>query len=264
MSNFHFFPKKSLGQVFLKKRSVLQKIIKEGEIEENDIVLEIGAGLGNLTMELERKVKIVFAIEKDAKVVNVLREKFKNSKKVKIIEGDAREILPKISENLKGYKIVANIPYYLTSFLFRQIFELKNKPKLMVLLVQKEVAERVVAKPPKSTFLGMMISFFAEAKIVGFVSKNCFWPKPKVDSAILKLTLKEKEEEKEILKLIKMGFTFPRKKLANNLATGLKLKKECVENLLKSCKIKVDARAENLTLKDWKCLFEKLKNEKKI
>lgn len=264
MSNEKFFPKKSLGQNFLRDKNILKKIIEAGEIEKKDTILEIGAGFGNLTEELKKRAKKILAIEKDKRLVKVLKEKFKDSQNIEIIEGDVRDVLELITEKLGDYKIIGNIPYYLTSFLLRKIFELEHKPKLIVFLVQKEVAQRIVAKPPKMNLLALSVQFFGKPEILHYVSKNCFWPKPKVDSAILRVKMKEKipENPELFFRVVKAGFLHPRKKLSKNLEKGLKLNKEFVENLLKSCKIKVEERAENLTFEDWLKIKEKLELEK--
>jgi 16S rRNA (adenine1518-N6/adenine1519-N6)-dimethyltransferase len=256
LREYKVFPSKKLGQNFLIDKNILEKIINTAEIKKEDKILEIGAGIGNLTKELAKKAKKVTAVEKDKKMVEILKEELKNFKNVEIVEGDIRDLLKEISEKLKNYKIVANIPYYLTSRLLRKIFELKRKPKLIVLMVQKEVAQRIVAQPPKMNLLAISVQFFARVKIVHYVSRNCFFPRPKVDSAIIKI-LPQKPPLKEIdlfFKIVKAGFLHPRKKILKNFNKGLKLEKEKVKNWLNSCKIEEERRAESLGMKDWICL----------
>jgi len=252
LKKYKIFPSKRLGQNFLIDGNILRKIVETAEIENEDKILEIGAGIGNLTKELAKRAKKVIAVEKDKRMIEILREELKDFKNVEIIEGDIRDLLKEISEKLKDYKIVANIPYYLTSNLLRRIFDLERKPKLIVLMVQKEVAQRICQKD-KMNLLAISVQFFAEPKIVHYVSKNCFFPKPKVDSAIIKILPKEPPlKEKDLFfKIVKAGFLHPRKKISKNLEKGLKLKKEEVKSLLKNCGIDEEKRAENLSLKEW-------------
>lgn len=249
---YKFSPSKKLGQVFLTDQNILKKIEQATMLKKEDTVLEIGAGFGNLTQVLAQKAKKVIAVEKDKKMVEILKEKFKDFKNVEILEGDVRDLLESVTQNLKDYKIVGNIPYYLTSNLIRRILELKNKPKVIILMVQKEVAERIVARK-KLNLLAISVAFYAKAKIFHFVSKNCFFPRPKVDSAILQIFPQTPlfENEKIFFKIVKAGFLHKRKKILKNLERGLKLNKEEVKELLKNCKIEETKRAEDLSLKDW-------------
>src|SRR3989344_7110696 len=196
-----------LGQHFLKNKAKLKKIIDALELKDGDIVVEVGPGHGELTQEIQKskipeteqvrygagknqsanwrtKIKII-AIEKDINLVKFLKEKFSKDKNIEIIEGDAlKEIKNQISKIkitnqnskiIKNLKIVGNIPYYITGYLLRILGELENKPSLIVLTIQKEVAQRVCAKPPKMNLLAASIQFWAEPKIIGSVSKKDFW-----------------------------------------------------------------------------------------
>ena len=222
---------RKLGQVFLKNQKISQKIVKELEIKKGEIVVEIGPGTGFLTQELILSNEKIIAIEKDPKLIGYLKEKFANNKNLILIEGDIREILKeeKIQEIIqskdynKGYKIVGNIPYYLTSYLLRLLMELENKPKLVVLMVQKEVAQRIAAQPPKMNLLSVLTQFYFQPKIIQIVKKGNFSPPPKVDSAIIKLTPWKNQYnsnpklEKTFIQLVKAGFAQPKKTLINNL-----------------------------------------------
>jgi len=208
---------------------------------------------------LAKEAKKVIAIEKDKRMVEILKRELKNLDNVEIIEGDAREKIEEIAKKIeKNYKIVANIPYYLTSFLIRKILELKNKPKLIVLMVQKEVAQRICAKPPKMNLLAVSVQFYAKPKIVSFVSKKSFWPRPKVDSAILKIIPKKilwnAEFEDLFFKIVKAGFSQPRKQLINNLSKKLGIDKMEIKEWLLKMKISTKERAEALKIKDWRAL----------
>ncbi len=251
MRSLNIKPKKSLGQNFLVNQGVLDKIVEGAEVGPEDVVLEIGPGTGNLTLKLAKKAKRVIAIEKDRRLIEELREKFKNTN-VEIVEDDVLKL--KI-ENLKldNYKIVANIPYYITSNLLRTVFEKWPKPKLVVLTVQKEVAQRIMAKPPHMNLLALSVQFYSSPTIIGYVSKGSFRPTPKVDSAIIKIIpKKDTPANKDIFfKLIKAGFAGKRKQLANNLSKKLDLPKDKVIGVLKESGLDEKARAENLSLDKW-------------
>src|SRR3990167_9050292 len=188
-----------LGQHFLINKKKIEKIIEALDLKSGDVVVEIGPGKGALTIPLcENCQKLgckIIAVEKDKDLADDLKNKIYDlglDKNIEIIEGDALKTLPRLIHNselrIKNYKIVGNIPYYITGYLLRILGELENKPSLIVLTIQKEVAQRVCAKPPKMNLLAASIQFWAEPKIIGSVSKKDFWPIPKVDSAIIKLT----------------------------------------------------------------------------
>lgn len=226
-----FYAKKSLGQNFLINQGILDKIVTAAELSKDEIVVEIGPGTGNLTVKLSEKAGKVIAIEKDYRLIERLQEKFKNTN-VEIIEGDALKIdietlvnvpLSKASGNWK-YKVVGNIPYYITSNLLKTIFESASwrmaRPKLIVLTVQKEVAQRIVVRPPYMNLLALSVQLYSEPKIIGYISKGSFRPMPKVDSAIIKLVPNlntDVESVKKILTLAKRAFAGKRKQLKNTL-----------------------------------------------
>lgn len=256
-------PSKGLGQNFLVSENAYEKIIKAVEIERGEQVVEIGPGLGTLTKYLATAGAQVTAVEKDRKLISFLETEFKDQK-VKIIEGDALIIDPAdlgILEN--NYKIAANIPYYITSRLIRNILELWPRPKLVIILVQREVAERIIAKPPHMNLLAISVQYFSEPKIISMVPRGSFYPMPKVDSAIIKLVpraqkLGHNEEIKQIFRIVKIGFASKRKKLLNNLSTGLKIDKKEVESTLIKLSIDPKVRPENLTISQWHELAKNL------
>jgi 16S rRNA (adenine1518-N6/adenine1519-N6)-dimethyltransferase len=261
LKKYKISPKRWLGQNFLISKNVLRKIVETAEISKKDTILEIGPGIGNLTIELAKRAKKVIAVEKDKRMIEILKENLKDFKNVKIVQGDILKLEPR-SYTLKTYKVVANIPYYLTSRLIRKFLESEAKPKSMVLMVQKEVAQRICAKPPKMNLLAVSVQFYAKPKIISFVPKNCFWPKPKVDSAILKISnLKTRNSKlKELFfKIVKAGFSQPRKQLINNLSKGLKIKKEKIKKWLLKNGVKPEKRAENLTVNEWLKLTKSFK-----
>ena len=252
-----------MGQNFLINQGILDKIIQAVEVEPEDIIIEVGPGTGNLTEKLAKKADQVIAIEKDRRLIELLKEKFKDSN-IEIVEGDALEVdignllLSSISlayGRKVNYKVVGNIPYYITSNLLRTIFEKWPKPKLIVLTVQKEVAKRIVAKPPDMNLLALSVQFYSSPEIIGYVSKGSFRPMPKVDSAIIKLTPHATqhaiEETERFFKLIKAGFSGKRKQLINNLVKNFGIMRENLLKIFEKTGLEPDIRAENLSLNQW-------------
>ena len=222
-----------LGQNFLKSKSIVDKIIQTADLKKSDTVLEVGPGRGILTEELIKHADKVLAVEKDKELVEVLKEKFsaeggsayggKDCDNLEIISGDILKIDHwKLFENyklkIKNFKIVANIPYYITSYFLRKFLETEHQPTTMVLMVQKEVAERIMAKPPKMNLLAISVQVYGEPKIIAPVSKGHFSPSPKVDSAIIKISNISHKffnegsstsfiDEKDFFELVKKGFS---------------------------------------------------------
>ena len=240
--------KKSLGQIFLINKDKIRKIVANLDLQKNDLVIEVGPGHGELTEKIrnERLDIRIIAIEKDKELAVDLKNKFKNCKNIEVIEGDALKILADLINNLpaspklplrqrseasqrgerpttNNYKIVGNIPYYITGYLLRIIGELKNKPSLTVLTIQKEVAQRICVKPPKMNLLAASVQFWAEPKIVDYILKKDFRPAPNVDSAIIKLATREIKyaiRDKKYYDFIKILFKQPRKTILNNLLSA--------------------------------------------
>lgn len=259
LKKYNIYPSKKLGQNFLINKKVYRKIIKAANLQKKDFVLEIGPGIGNLTRELAQTVKRVIAVEKDLKMAEILKETLKNYKNVEIIFGDILKIKNWKFKN-KKFKLVANLPYYIVSPVIRRFLEEKNPPKEMILMVQKEVAQRICASPPDMNLLAVSVQVYAEPKILSYVSKNSFWPRPKVDGAIIKITpygkksmnIKFLSRKKNLLfKIVRAGFSQPRKQILNNLAVGLNLNKEIIKSWLSKNNIQPIQRAETLTVGDW-------------
>jgi len=258
-------PEKYLGQRFILSKKALNKIIAAAEIKKNDTIIEIGPGLGTLTQELAKTGAKIIAIEKDPKMINILGETLAGYKNIKIIQADARNLW--VSETYKfgdkmgtivmkeeDYKIVANLPYNVATFLIHQWLELKKPPESMVLMIQKEVAQRICAKPPKMNLLSVSVRFYADAKIIDYVPAKAFWPKPKVDSAIIEIIPKKKQPQKTrraFFAVVKAGFSQPRKQLLGNLAKKLKFPREKLIEIFKDLNISERVRAENLSLEQW-------------
>jgi len=267
---------KQLGQHFLVDKGVLRKIIEAAGLNPKDTVLEIGPGIGVLTQALAQKAGKVIAIEKDQKMCEILRETLKDFKNVEVVRNDILKIEnSKLIKNwelkIGNYKVVANLPYYITSPVIRKFLEADNPPKEMVLMVQKEVAQRICAKPPDMNLLAVSVQFYvhpvksseagakqfngASPKIITYVSKKSFWPEPKVNSAIIKISKikyqKSKTFSANFFKVVRAGFSQPRKQLINNLSNGLKKSKEEIKKWLLENKILPQQRAETLSIDDW-------------
>ncbi|KKT17233.1 MAG: Ribosomal RNA small subunit methyltransferase A [Candidatus Giovannonibacteria bacterium GW2011_GWC2_44_8] len=298
LEKYNAKPEKYLGQHFILSKKALKKMIETAQIKTGDTIVEIGPGLGTLTEKLAETGANIVAIEKDSLMVEILKETVAGYKNVKIIQADARQIWrgsPEAARQLLmsdtnsfgdnvginggkyGYKIVANLPYNAATFLIRQWLESENPPQMMVLMIQKEVARRIVAKPPHSNLLGISVQFYADAKIIDYIKKESFWPKPKVDAAIIKIIPHSKKKlaafasdrkqmmtgnAKEIFfKILKAGFSQPRKQLFGNFAKKLNIPKERLILIFKNLDISEKIRAENLSLNDWqKLAFELIHN----
>ena len=248
-------PKKHLGQNFLVDKNILQKIINSADIKSDDIILEVGPGTGILTKELAKKAKKIIAVEKDKSIIEVLKENLKDFQNIEIINED----ILKFNLKEKKYKVIANIPYYLTSALIRKFLEEKNQPKELILMIQKEVAQIICETPPNMSLLSVSVQFYADAKILFNVSKNSFWPVPKVDSAVIKIVPRGLTSPDLFFRIVKAGFSHPRKQLAGNLSKELKIKKAKIKKLLLQNNIKPTQRAETLYIEDWKNLTKTIK-----
>lgn len=261
---------KRLGQVFLKNQDIVQKIIQTAEIESKDQILEIGPGKGVLTESLLQTGAKIFAIEKDRELVKFLEKRFKNNLNLKIIQADIRDFLQ--SANWQNeykiqdtkYKVIGNIPYYLTSHLLRILLENQIKPKLIILMIQKEVAERIIAQSPQISLLSVSVQFYAKPEIICYVSKTAFQPKPKVDSAIIKITPintnenTDKTQTKAFFNVVKAGFRQPRKLLLNNIYNSLKIEKDKIKEIFEQLNIPINARPQNLSVRNWIFLSQNL------
>jgi len=252
------YAQKKLGQNFLIDMGILAKIIDAANLTPTDFVMEIGPGLGVLTAELVKKTKQVLSIELDARLIPVLKENIP-ADNLEIINADALQMpLPNTA-----YKLVANIPYYITSPILNHFLQPKTppekRPTLIVLLVQKEVAEKVCAKQGDHTVLSLQVQAFGQPEIVGKVPANSFFPAPDVDSAILRITPYSEPAIKDatlFFKLIHATFAQRRKTLSNSLQNGLGKSKEEIISALATAQIKPSARPQELSLPDWQRLLD--------
>lgn len=250
-------PKKSLGQHWLHDEASLIAMCDAGELDGDDVVLEIGPGLGTLTSYLVENAKQVIAVEYDTELAVQLPERVKADN----LRVEHADCLTFDYSNLPaGYKVVANIPYYLTSNLLRVLSESPNPPDMIVLLVQKEVAERVAAGPGKMSMLSVSVQLYYEASLDMLVPAALFTPPPKVDSQIVKLVRRPQPlfpdlDTKKFFQLVKAGYTQRRKKLRSSLSAGLNISKDAVTELLEKAGLDANARPQELSLEQWHQLF---------
>lgn len=252
-------PKKSLGQHWLRDRDVLAHIADCAEITPSDTVLEIGPGLGTLTSELLGRAEKVVAVEFDPDLARKLPGQFPG-KNLEVLNEDILSF--DLTRLPAGYKVAANVPYYITSKIVQRLMTSTNRPSIAVLLVQKEVAERIAAQPGDMSILAVSAQVYAEAYLGDVVPAELFTPPPKVDSQVVVLKtratpLVSLDEEKHFFRMVKAGFSAKRKKLRSSLSGGLAISKPEAEKLLSSAGISPDARAEDLSLEQWRELAQR-------
>jgi len=257
--------KKSLGQNFLKSIPALNMMTEQGEIKKEDTIIEIGPGKGALTQKLLEKSNKVIAIEKDRDLIDILTERFteeiKNGK-LEIINGDCLDFEPKNNK----YKIIANIPYNITGAILKKFLSCEFQPEKMVLLVQHEVARRIVASDKKESILSLSVKAYGDPKYIMKVGKRFFSPSPKVDSAIILINnisnkyFSDKNEESSFFDAVKSGFAHKRKVLRKNLEEIAPL--SVIDNMYKELKIDAKTRAEDLPFPTWIKINNFLKNHK--
>lgn len=243
-----FRAKKSLGQNFLTDPKILKKIVDAAEVNSTDTLIEVGPGTGNMTEILAARCGRVIAVEKDRRLIESLRLNF-NGVNVEVIEDDVLNFNPR-SVLRGGYKIVANIPYYITSHFLRVVLEQWPRPEIMVLVVQKEVAQRIMAKPPHMNLLALSVQYYSKPKIIDTIKRGSFRPIPKVDSSILRLDIIQKRPEIDF-NLVRLGFRGKRKKLLSVLSKEMGIEKDILIKIFEKAVIDINARAENLSIQDW-------------
>jgi len=262
LRHFDLRVRKRLGQHFLVDDEVLRLIIATADLTPADTIMEIGPGLGILTKELARQAGQVIAVELDTNLATTLQQTLASLDNVTIINDNILHINPAtLLPESKPYKVVANLPYYITSPVLRHFLEAPVKPKTMIVMVQKEVAEAIVAEPGQRSILSISVQFYGKPRIISLVPAQSFYPVPKVDSAILRIDVPSQPvvdvtDEKGFFKLVRAGFSAPRKQMVNSLAHGLELVKNDVLTLLEKADIAPQRRAETLTLKEWAQLWK--------
>ena len=257
-------PKKELGQHWLRDPGILAEIAEAAELSKDDVVLEIGPGLGTLTSWLLARAGRVVAVEFDRDLARKLPGQFPG-KNLEVINQDILQF--DLNQLPTGYKVVANVPYYITSKIVEKLMTAENKPSLAVLLVQKEVAQRIAAEPGEMSILAVSAQLFAEAELDIEVPRQFFTPPPKVDSQVVVLRTRTEplvvsEDQKDFFRVVKAGFSAKRKKLRSSLSGGLGVSKASSEQLLKKADISPELRAEDLAIDDWQRLLAVQKNIK--
>jgi 16S rRNA (adenine1518-N6/adenine1519-N6)-dimethyltransferase len=268
--SYNIQPERNKGQNFLINPQIIKDITLAAEIKPTDTVLEIGPGLGILTEELVKQAKKVVSIELDDKLFDFLRVKFVDEKNLELINNDILKI-PAESPRLKADKIVANLPYNITSYFLKKFLTSEQRPQDMTLLLQKEVAKRICALPGQMSLLAVSVQLYGSPKIIKTVEANNFWPRPAVDSAILKieniktqgqiLEFLEGIEEKFFWQVVKIGFSAKRKQLQHNISAGLKIPAENIKKWLVEANFDPKIRAQNLSVSDWLKLCHRLAKE---
>jgi 16S rRNA (adenine1518-N6/adenine1519-N6)-dimethyltransferase len=256
-------PKKGLGQNFLTDPRALERIVAAADLSPEDVVVEVGAGVGTLTRSLAKQAGHVVAIELDEKLLAILREQVADLPNVRIIHGDILGI-PDLGFCSLAYKVVANLPYYITSAVLRHFLASEPRPRLMVVTVQREVAERIVAKPGDMSLLAISVQFYGQPSIVVRIPAGAFYPPPQVESAVVRIDVGDKPtvalgsqvDEATFFRVVRAGFGQKRKTLRNSLSAGLGLAPATVEEALIRANVLPSRRAETLSLQEWAAVVD--------
>jgi 16S rRNA (adenine1518-N6/adenine1519-N6)-dimethyltransferase len=256
MNQFGLRPRKSLGQNFLQDNHALQEIVQAANIRPTDDILEIGSGVGNLTRYLALAARNVTAVELDKNLFPALKTVVAPYQNVHLVQGDILRLDPIILMDSMDYLVVANIPYKITSAIFRHLLESRRPPRRLVLTVQEEVAERICAKPGKMSMLALSVQVYGDPEIVTYIPAEAFFPAPKVDSAVLRVEINPRPhippaQLDSFFTLMKAGFSQKRKTLRNALSGGLGIPPAEAERKLSSAGIDPMRRAETLSLEEW-------------
>ncbi len=256
LDNFQIVPKKSLGQNFLHDPNALEKIVETADLMPGDTVLEVGAGTGALTVFLAQSKARVIALEIDERLLPILRQQLADCPNVQIVQGDILEINVEQLVGGNDYVVVANLPYYITSAILRHLLEARHKPRRLVLTVQQEVAERLVAAPNDMSLLTVSVQFYGKPTIVTRLNPAVFWPRPDVASAVVRIDVYDQPPvevpgEDLFFKVVRAGFGQKRKQLKNSMGSGLGLSHADAAKILEEAGVDPSRRAETLTLEEW-------------
>ncbi len=250
-------PSKGLGQNFLANQAILAKIAAAADLTPDDTVLEIGAGLGTLTEHLARAAGRVVAVELDERLMGVLRDTFSGFDNVEIVQGDILALDPAtLVAPATHYKVVANLPYYITSAVLRHLLEASLQPRCLVITVQREVAERIAAQPGQMSLLAVSVQFYGRPQVLFRIKPGSFYPSPGVESAVVRVDMYDTppvdiEDADAFFRIVKAGFAQRRKQLRNTLASGLHLPPEEVAARLRETGVDPKRRAQTLSLEEW-------------
>lgn len=265
MDDHGLTPKKNYGQNFMHDPNAREKIIRTADLSPTDTVIEVGPGTGILTTDLAAEVKQVISIEIDKRLEPILNETFQDTHNINFIFEDILKTIP--ADLLNGetdYKVVANVPYYITSAILRHFLEAPIKPKMLVITMQLEVAERLVATAGDMSLLAVSVQYYGQARLISKLNPAVFWPRPEVDSAIIRIDTYdhnplEVPSDEAFFRVVKAGFSMKRKQLKNSLSGGLGLKSTELESLTHETGIDLRRRAETLSLTEWAALSRALK-----
>jgi 16S rRNA (adenine1518-N6/adenine1519-N6)-dimethyltransferase len=257
-------PKKSLGQNFLVDPAHRARIVAAAELTPQDAVLEVGPGRGEMTSLIAERAGRVVAVELDDRLIAPLQKRFAGQQHVTIVHGDILDLDPgnlMVTTGAHDYKVIANLPYYITGAALRHLLGTHVPPVLLVLTVQSEVADRIVAQPPRMSLLALSVQVFCEAYVVSRIPASAFYPAPKVDSAVLRLVRRPHEalrglSLKDFFRVARAGFSHPRKQLRNTLASGLGVSPTQAAAWLTEAGIRPEQRAETLTVSEWGVLSQ--------
>lgn len=259
LEQFDIAPKRSLGQNFLHDPNALEKIVATAELMPEDTVVEIGAGTGMLTELLAKKVRHVFSIEVDERMRPVLEAQLAPHENVYFVFQDVLEtdLLKLVGSG--PFSVVANVPYYITSAILRHLLEPHRRPERIVLTVQYELAERITAQPPDMSLLAVSVQFYGHPQIITRLKPGVFWPRPEVDSAVIRIDTYDKPpvdvpDARAFFRVVRAGFSQKRKQLRNSLGGGLGIKAKVAGQMLEDAGIDATRRAETLTLEEWGAL----------
>jgi 16S rRNA (adenine1518-N6/adenine1519-N6)-dimethyltransferase len=254
-------PKKSLGQNFLFDEQILTRIVASAEVTAVDHVLEIGPGVGALTQVLAETAASVTAVELDNRFLPILQNQLHAYNNITLVHGDILKQNP-ADWFEKPYKVVANVPYYITGAILRHLLSLQPRPSVMVLTVQKEVAERITAVPPNMSLLAVSVQYYGQAQIVDTIKAGAFWPRPDVDSAVIRINVDNRtqmntDDADLFFRIVKAGFSQKRKQLQKNLRQ-LGYNQAKIAEALEQVGVNGRRRAETLSLDEWRQLHKLL------
>ncbi len=265
LRELEFRPRKELGQNFLLDEKMLRRIVAAAEVGADDTILEVGAGPGSLTRLLAEKARAVIAVELDGSLVEILKRAVAAYPQVEIVRGDILELNPAelLGPETHDYKVVANLPYYITSAVLRHLLEAELKPGLMVVTVQREVAQRLVATPGQMSLLAISVQFYGRPRLVARIPAGSFYPAPKVDSAVVRIDLHPRpllpaHEAARFFEVVRAGFAQRRKQLRNALAGGLSLPADRVAVALERAAVDSRRRAQTLSLEEWERVYREI------
>ena len=266
LDSYEILPKKSLGQNFMHDPNALEKIVASAELLPDDIVVEVGAGTGALTDILARAARQVFTIEVDARLQPLLEERFDDRANVYLVFEDILKTNVAALVGAEDYIVVANVPYYISSAILWIFLESAKPPRRMILTMQYEVAERLIGAPGAMNLLSIATQFYGKPRIVGKFGPAVFWPRPNIDSAIVRIDTHEAPpvslpSRELFFRVVKAGFSMKRKQLKNSLSGGLQIRSSVIRDLLRATEIAPQRRAETLSLAEWARLTRTIADE---